>query len=508
MWCICESLKTYANSSNGFKMRLLKIGFNTHRENFLYIYANAPLDTTKDSQRMTIVRPRLNDFHNISLTQEEAEFAIPFIDEDIPLYLDPFLLWKSPSLQDNSLHLLITNSFNRLGLLLSQQKEKEALELLVRASECDEVGLGNSKKKEGKRIGQKLAQNVLQQFSSIPQLKKSGFIHFEEIQLLVDNFSKDRVSDIACNFIQSFLVDFTIEQCEKHGFPIEKVRLKNLYNPKTFSFIEEETHLPVNPNSKKPIIFTPKRWLRNIPWLNTDDYFQNFFLPNIVKDEDEFPDKIKLLNFNRHNYDIVQAYTSIKEKQFENCKNDPLFTQIPITSARRKISTITSLPTGKTNNADKLFEQNVCQLMASLVYPHLDFAEEQSRTESGVQIRDLIFYNNKSSDFLKEIYETYDCTQIVMELKNVREVEQNHVLQLNRYLKEQFGKFGIIIARNPPPAKVVKNIIDLWSAHRKCILILHDEDLKLMTQVFESKQRNPIEVIKKKYIEFTRLCPS
>ncbi len=42
-----------------------------------------------------IVRPRLNDFHNLPFTQEQVDFAIPFLDEDIPLYLDPFLLWKS-----------------------------------------------------------------------------------------------------------------------------------------------------------------------------------------------------------------------------------------------------------------------------------------------------------------------------------------------------------------------------------------------------------------------------
>jgi hypothetical protein len=457
---------------------------------------------------MSIIRPRLSDFNNIPITQEEVDFAIPFIDEDIPLYVDPFLLWKSPSMQDNSLHLSITNSFNQLGYLVANGKEKEALDIIIRASECDEVGLGNSKTKAGKRIGEKLALKILNQFTSIPQIGKNGFIHFEEIQLLVDNFSKDRISDIACNFIQSFLVDYTIEQSEKYGIPIEKVKLTNLYNSKTNTFGEEETHLPVNPDTKAPIIFTPKRWLKHIPWINTDDYFNSYYIKNIYKDGDEIPDKIKLLNFNRQNYDMVQAYTAIKEKQIENCKNDPLFSQIPITSAIRKISTITKLPTGKTDNADRKFEDNVCQLMTSLVYPHLDFAQEQSRTESGVQIRDLIFYNNKSSDFLKEIYETYNCKQIVMELKNVKEVQQSHILQLNRYLKEQFGSFGIIIARNPIPKKVAKNIIDLWSAHRKCILVLDDSDLKMMTQVFESKQRDPIEVIKKKYIEFTRACPS
>ena len=457
---------------------------------------------------MSIIRPRLNDFYNIPITQEEVDFAIPFIDEDIPLYVDPFLLWKSPSMQDNSLHLLITNSFNHLGFLLSKGKEKDAVEILIRASECDEVGLGNSKTKSGKRIGKKLASQVLNQFSTIPQIKQNGFVHFEEIQLLVDNFSKDRVSDIACNFIQSFLVDYTIEQSEKYGIPIEKVTLQNIYNSKTCKFEKEETHLPINPNTKLPILLTPKRWLKHIPWINTDDYFKNYYIKNIHTENKNIPDKVKLLDFNRKNYNIVQAYTAIKEKQIEDCKNDPLFNQIPIISAKRKISTITKLPTGKTDNADRKFEDNVCQLMTSLVYPHLDFAQEQSRTLSGVQIRDLIFYNNKSSDFLKEIYETYNCKQIVMELKNVKEVKQEHILQLNRYLKEQFGNFGIIIARNPPQKKVIKNIIDLWSAHRKCILVLDDTDLKMMTQVFESKQRDPIEVIKRKYVEFTRACPS
>jgi hypothetical protein len=45
-----------------------------------------------------------------------------------------------------------------------------------------------------------------------------------------------------------------------------------------------------------------------------------------------------------------------------------------------------------------------------------------------------------------------------MELKNVKEVKQEHILQLNRYLKEQFGNFGIIISRNPVPKKVFRNI--------------------------------------------------
>jgi hypothetical protein len=53
-----------------------------------------------------------------------------------------------------------------------------------------------------------------------------------------------------------------------------------------------------------------------------------------------------------------------------------------------------------------------------------------------------------------------------------------------------------------------QNTIDLWSSQRKCIIAITDDDLKLMVQVYESKQRAPIDVLKRKYIEFRRACPS
>lgn len=456
----------------------------------------------------SIIRPRINDFYNIPFTQEEVDFAIPFLEEDIPLYVDPFLLWKSPSQQDNALHSLITNNFNHLGYLVNKGKSTDAINIIINASECNEVGLGNSKTKDGKRIGDKLATSLLGVFSNIPQLQKSGFTHFEEVQLLVDNISKDRISDIACNFISSFLIDYTIQQSEKHGIPIERVTLDRVYNSKKNVFETESTFLPINPNTKKPIWFVPKRWLRFIPWINPDDYFQSYYAAEIDKENSGKINRVQLLDFNRQNYDLVKTYISIKERQFENCKNDPLFSQIPITSAKRKLSTIIKLPSGKTDNADKLYENNVCPLLASLLYPHLDFAQEQSRTESGVLIRDLIFYNNRSFDFLKDIYDDFGSKQIVFELKNVQEITREHIFQLNRYLNDNFGKFGIIVTRHKPKKNILQNTIDLWSGQRRCILILDDDDLKMMTQVFESKQRLPIEIIKKKFIEFIRACPS
>lgn len=107
-----------------------------------------------------------------------------------------------------------------------------------------------------------------------------------------------------------------------------------------------------------------------------------------------------------------------------------------------------------------------------------------------------------------DLFDEFKCQQIVIELKNVKEVQNEHINQLNRYLSNSFGSFGIIFTRNKPPKKVIDNTISLWSGQRKCILILDDEDLKMMCQLYESKQRNPIDVINKKFAEFKRLLPA
>ncbi len=458
---------------------------------------------------MPIIRPRLTDYYNIPITQEEVDFAIPLLEEDIPLYIDPFLLWKSPSLQDNSLHTAVTNSFNHLGWLLSKGRESNAIEILIECSECSEVGLGSSKDKKGLKIGDKSARDILSLFLDIPQLNKSGFNHFEEIQMFVQGIAKDRISDITASFIKSFLIDFTLENAERYSIPLFKTESLKVYDYKTNKFKEELLFLPQNPENGTPIILVPKRWLRYVPWINYEEYFESYYIKNIDdKIEKGELGRVKILNFNRQNYDMVQTYVVAKERVQADCINDPLFKQIPIISAKRSLTALNKLPEGKTNNADKTYEKIIAQLMASLLYPHLDFADVQSRIDSGSQIRDLIFYNNRSYPFLADIYNEYDSKQIVIEIKNVGEIEREHINQLNRYMTEPFGRFGIIITRNKIKKSMEKNLIDLWSGQRRCIITLTDEEIEMMVNIFEEKQRLPIEVIKMRYIEFQRKCPS
>jgi hypothetical protein len=455
-----------------------------------------------------LIRPRLTDHFGILLPQSNLDFAIPFLDEDIPLYVDPFLLWRSPSQFDQALHTSLINSFNHLGVLVAEGRIADACAILIAASECDEVGLGSSATRRGKRIGESKAQEILALFKQIPRYAASGFRHFEEIQFFVDGISKDRISDICCSFLKSFLVDFTMQQCEKLGIPRQAVDVANVYDYRRQEFESQRgLHLPVNPTDGKPILFVPKRWLRFVPWISYDDYFASFCPQDEISHKPEELTQVEVLNYNRDHFAVVDSYVTAKERTFEDCHNDPLFQQVPVTSAKRKLALIRKLPTGKDEAADRKYEIAVGQLLPSLMYPQLDFAKEQARTESGVSIRDLIFYNTASTPFLDDMYRSYGSRQITMEIKNVAAIEREHVDQLNRYLAEELGRFGVFVTRNELRSAETKRIVDLWSGQRKAIVALTDTDIAQMVELFESKQRNPIDVIVKKYSEFRTKCP-
>jgi len=252
----------------------------------------------------------------------------------------------------------------------------------------------------------------------------------------------------------------------------------------------------------------PRRWLRFNPWINFDEYYRDYCPFDDVFQPDEPRDPVRVLRYNRDHFGLVRDYIAVKERTQAECRNDPLFRQIPVSSAKRKLSTIRGLATGKADGADRKFEDATSQLLSSLLYPHLDFAAVQSRTDSGVLIRDLIFYNNRSLDFLDEIHADYGSRQIVFELKNVAEITRDHINQLNRYLDSGLGRFGVFVARHPLKKAMFKNTVDLWAGQRRCIIAVTDDDVALMVTLLEGRQRPPVDVLKKKYVEFRRACPS
>jgi hypothetical protein len=204
---------------------------------------------------------------------------------------------------------------------------------------------------------------------------------------------------------------------------------------------------------------------------------------------------------------VVSSYVTSREQQADECGADPLFTPLRLDTLRRKAQELHTLTTGRTGGADKKFESLAFDLLSSLLYPELDLAGRQERTISGAHIRDVIFHNDGKAPFLCDLRDLYAARQVVIELKNVVALNPENVNQLYRYLDDaSMGRFGVLLARTPPPRNVQQNIIDLHSAKRAAIVCLDDSDIDLMVQLLDAGRR-PIEALRKKYVEFTRRLP-
>ena len=68
--------------------------------------------------------------------------------------------------------------------------------------------------------------------------------------------------------------------------------------------------------------------------------------------------------------------------------------------ARVRVAKLAKLPSGNQDSNDKEYEKLMEEMLPSMLYPHLDFADSQVRTDSGTLIRDLVFYNSRSHPFL------------------------------------------------------------------------------------------------------------
>lgn len=464
---------------------------------------------TAQRTKAVFANPRLTDALGLELIQEQVDFAIPHLQEDLPFALDPFLLWKSDDAVSLGLHAVLLDFFEQLRALLHAGSRTRALEMLLRCREATELGLGFGKgTKRGTALGPGLGNSILDVFAEVPQLWDEGLTHIETLGLVVPLVAEDRISDIAASILRNYLIDYTSEQATLHAIPRTTYRLDDVWDPDIHKWRSRSASLPSNPIDGSPLLFAPLRLLRHLTWINYPDYYKSSFARLVLPADAarRVVRKAAVLERNRRTFVAVERYVSHKEETADACEPDPLFEPLKLSTLRRKLAELKKLPAGREEGADKRYESLASDLLSSLLYPELDFAADQVRTVSGAHIRDLVFYNDGKTEFLRDIKERHGARQLVFELKNVQRLSGEHVNQLHRYLDDEVGHLGVLVTRRPPVKAVETNIVDLHSSKRVVILILDDSDLSQMVELANSARR-PSDVLKKRYIEFTRRLP-
>jgi hypothetical protein len=179
--------------------------------------------------------------------------------------------------------------------------------------------------------------------------------------------------------------------------------------------------------------------------------------------------------------------------------------KIPKKSVEMKlIERLNACPKGKEGWTEF---QDICKAILKHLYvPPLMEPFEQSRTETGLHIRDLIFdipYSVKN--FWAYIRDKFDASALVVECKNYSSpIEGNQIVISSKYLgKNRLGRFGIVFSRFDPAESAVKEVKRLWTEDGKLVLCLANNHLIKMLEL-KGKNKEPEIVIDNAIHEFLR----
>lgn len=205
----------------------------------------------------------------------------PLLNIDTRLFLDPFLLYDGESGVFTDSHAEIIQFFNFvLGLIAKSDGDDQSAswrlaESLLRFPEVGELCLGYTKLgTRGSGSGGKLAVQLARGFYKAVRAGVKELSHFEEIQIFEEGIGADRISDATANIIRHRLAEYTRAICRKHKIPTVEVRTdRGFFDIAQQRWVNRTFELPINPLTKNPILLVPRQYLRKLPAINADAFW-------------------------------------------------------------------------------------------------------------------------------------------------------------------------------------------------------------------------------------------
>lgn len=245
----------------------------------------------------------------------------PILDADTELFVDPFLVFKEAKGFWRGAHRKLIEHFDHAFLMIAEGNlnpkslsYQKALALLV-FKEPKELCLGyTSKGTAGLGSGSGYASAIA---AAIAEAIKRGLKHprhFEELGILNEGVGSDRISDITCTILKSQLVKYTQETAQRHGIPTAKHRIFAAgFDERRLRWEIPEVEVPTNPYTGGPLLFVPERFLRDLPVLNADDWWDHYENERLRQDVNYEilgnVDKKTIVEVARQNPDAVRRWT-------------------------------------------------------------------------------------------------------------------------------------------------------------------------------------------------------
>lgn len=244
---------------------------------------------------MSQIKVYFSDFFNVSPKSIEryGAFNISLIS-DLPLFIDPFLLFNSKKRQYQGLH----DDIIKYLVFLRDKSTHETLDPgLIKAwyafPEIKQTWLGfsvsgNQGRGLGGQFGRALHKNLSAVFSGFGNEKITKGTHLEKLCLIEDRVGKDNISDFSTNLIHGYLLAYTAAFAKKY---IAKRFLKTItvdkvqFNYKTETWERGSYILPYAGDDY--VLLTPRDMLtKDDTWINKSDLIDDFTdIPNAIPND-------------------------------------------------------------------------------------------------------------------------------------------------------------------------------------------------------------------------------
>jgi hypothetical protein len=225
------------------------------------------------------------DYFDVSPADLDAygAFNISLIN-DLPVFVDPFLLFNSEKDEYKKLHSEIVRYVTFLRDMAAEEGiRKGLLKAWYRFPEVKQTWFGYSRVGNGgsglgDNFGQALHENLHTIFSDFGNEQITRGSHLEKLCLIKDGVGRDNISDFATNLIKGFLCQYTQEFADLY---LDSSRTKVV--PVTHVEFNYETRSWKTNNFRLPyidgdfVLLTPKDILtKDEAWINKHDMIGDF----------------------------------------------------------------------------------------------------------------------------------------------------------------------------------------------------------------------------------------
>lgn len=226
-----------------------------------------------------------SDFFGVSeeALEERDAFDVSLIN-DLPVFVDPFLLFNSEEEEFQELHAEIIRYMRFLrDAANSGPLDKHLISAWFTFPEVKQNWLGfsitgNSGRGLGKDFANSLSRNLTSVFRNFGSETVTQGSHIEKLCLIKDGVGRDNISDFTTNLIKRYLANYT-QKLALDLLPKSKRRVVTLpkvyFNYETHSWVSERFELPYLYGDY--VLLTPKSILtKDEAWINRPELLDRY----------------------------------------------------------------------------------------------------------------------------------------------------------------------------------------------------------------------------------------